>query len=91
MRPISQFDLHKKTGMNIRKDVILDVVGNSSCKVQWLLDLCMKIKLGSQATIHREIHELVKARYISAKTDYKDGRVVNLKINKKGQEYLDRL
>ena len=91
MKPLQQYHRQNANGMSFRKDVILDVLNESPCTVQTLMDVCMDIKLASQATLHGEIHEMVKAGYISYKTNKLDSRVADLKITPSGKKYLEKL
>lgn len=91
MKPLQQYHRHNANGMNFRKDVILDIMREGSCTIQALMDACMTIGLASQATIHREIHELIDARYINSKKNWRDRRVVFVTITAKGKTYLEKL
>lgn len=90
MNPLAHYRMHKKSGMNFRKDVILAIVNENSCNVQSVLNYCININLGSLATIHRELHELIDAKYIATTKSKNDGRIINLKVSGRGYRYLEQ-
>lgn len=91
MKPLQQYHRHNANGMNFRKDVILDALSEGSCTTQYLMDACIHIGLGSQATLHREIHEMIDCGFISARVYKRDAREVILKITASGKKYLGAL
>lgn len=91
MKPLAQYELHTRKGMDFRKDVILDLLNRFPSSTQVLMDSCMNINLASQATIHGDIQKMIKARLISTRVSRIDGRVVYLKVTKTGKKYLEQL
>lgn len=91
MKPLQQYHRQNANLMSFRKDVILDILSESPCTVQTLMNVCMDINLASQATLHREIHEMVDIGFISYKINKLDSRVADLKIAPSGKKYLEKL
>jgi DNA-binding PadR family transcriptional regulator len=90
MKPFKLFLHQKKSNMSARKDVILDVIGAQSTVID-LVDFCFTMGVASQATIHREIHEMIDAGFISSRVPPRDKRLVILRVTKKGRDYLSKL
>jgi DNA-binding MarR family transcriptional regulator len=90
MKPFFMFRYQKKSKMTFRKDLILDILGAQSTVID-LVDFCVTLGVASQATIHKEIHELIDANFISSRVPPRDKRLVILRITKKGRDYLSRL
>ncbi len=90
MKPFKMFLHQKKSNMSARKDVILDVIGAQSTVID-LVDFCFTMGVASQATIHREIHEMIDAGFISSRVPPRDKRLVILRVTKKGRDYLSKL
>lgn len=91
MKPLAQYELHTRKGMDFRKDVILDLLNRFPSSTQVLMDSCMNINLASQATIHGDIQKMIKAKFISARVSKMDNRVVYLKTTQSGKKYLEEL
>lgn len=91
MRPLTQYRQHKDKGMNFRKDVILDYLDSCPRLVCDLIKVCVWSELGSQATIHREIHEMIDKKFIIAKRNKQDSRRILLSISASGKKYLEKL
>jgi len=92
MKPLEQFNRHVPTKMSFRKDVILDLL--SRCPRSTISDLlfgCDQLDLGSQATIHRELHEMVKSKFINLTVSKQDRRIAFLKVSAAGKRYLEKL
>lgn len=92
MRPLQQFNLHAPNNMNFRKDVILDLISRTEkCTVSEILDACSYLRLGSQATIHRELQEIIGSKFIKTSLCRKDGRIRYLRASALGKRYIERL
>lgn len=91
MRPLQQYHRQNAHGMNFRKEVLLDALSETPCTVQTLMDSCMEINLASQATLHREIHEMIELGLIDYQVNKYDRRVAQLKLTGNGKRYLRKL
>ena len=62
--------------------------GANTCRVQ---DLITMSHIASQATLHKELKELVAKGYVSLKISPSDGRVKLVTLTKKSNQLLDHL
>lgn len=88
MTPLRWHEKRMATGMSIHSEILLDRIREEKMLVSELMNWAYFNNVGSPATIHKAIQDLIHEEFFEAKTQ-DDARKKMLSITTKGKRYLE--
>jgi len=89
--PFKHFQRRQAAGISIHAEILLDLCRRfekPGCSQNELKRLALAEGVGSPATLHHAIHELIEAKLVDVKPSERDKRANRLTVTPKGLRFL---